>query len=77
MQKWYGILIRNNLNAEMFDKMWNSFDHYLLTDTDPMHDKCSVGINSWCKHQRSLIAKDEFKHPCKIKMTITLKLNQF
>lgn len=40
--------------------------HYLSTDKNPMHNKCPVGIDSWCKYQRALFVNEEFKHPCKL-----------
>ena len=31
-----------------------SFDHAISTDDKPQHDRCPVGVNSWCFYQRAL-----------------------
>lgn len=52
---YYGLAIRRNCDSvkKMKDAIWATFYHYSSTDTNPQHNLCPEGINSWCTWQKA------------------------
>lgn len=52
---YYGLAIRRNSNSieKMKNDIWATFYHYCSTDTNPQHEKCPAGDESWCEWQRA------------------------
>ncbi|MEG7524040.1 MAG: hypothetical protein M3H12_13215, partial [Chromatiales bacterium] len=53
---YYGMAVRahpGNISA-MHDAVWATFDHVSSTDEKPQHDRCPVGVDSWCFYQKAL-----------------------
>lgn len=52
---YYGWALRNNSSdvAAMQRAVMASFHHVTSTDTDPHHDLCPEGAESWCRHNAS------------------------
>ncbi|KAH7943394.1 hypothetical protein HPB52_007797 [Rhipicephalus sanguineus] len=52
---YYGWALRNNSSdvAAMQRAVMASFHHVTSTDTDPHHDLCPEGVESWCRHDGS------------------------
>lgn len=60
---YYGLAIRRNSNSveKMKNDIWATFYHYSSTDTNPQHEKCPGGDESWCEWQRALAAPPKKK----------------
>ena len=52
---YYGLAIRRNTDSvdKMKNDIWATLDHKISTDDKPKHEKCPIGINSWCTWQQS------------------------
>lgn len=62
----YGLAIRRNADSvpEMRKAIWATFDHKRSTDSDPHHEGCPEGPESWCTWRRAEAAGtlDSFAH---------------
>jgi len=54
---FYGLAIRRNPDSieQMRNDIWATLYHKLSTNENPQHDKCPVGVDSWCTWQRSKV----------------------
>lgn len=63
---YYGSAIRRNAGSvpEMQKAIWATFDHKRSTDSDPHHEGCPEGSESWCTWRRAETAGTlhSFKH---------------
>lgn len=52
---FYGLAIRRNTDSveKMRNDIWATLYHKISTDEKPQHDKCPVGVDSWCSWQKS------------------------
>jgi len=52
---FYGLAIRRNSDSieKMRNDIWATLYHKLSTNKNSQHDKCPVGVDSWCSWQRS------------------------
>lgn len=67
MSTYYELAVRRNPNSveNMRKAIWATFFHKISTDSNPQHDNCPEGADSWCKYR---VAEangnlDTFKHP--------------
>jgi len=66
---YYGLSIRRNSDSveKMRNEIWSTLYHKMSTDENPQHEKCPVGVDSWCSWQRSkalgTLATYEHKSP--------------
>ncbi|XP_012232335.2 uncharacterized protein [Linepithema humile] len=60
---YYGLAIRRNPNSieDMRREIWATLFHKISTDSEPQHDRCPVGENSWCSWQQAK-AHNELHH---------------
>lgn len=60
---YYGLAIRryNHSVEAMKNAIWSTYFHYSSTNKKPQHEKCPVGIDSWCEWQRAYAALPEDK----------------
>ena len=63
---YYGNAIRESKNSlsEMRKAIWAIYFHTRSSDTEPLHNFCPTGPDSWCKYQKSLCegSLNVFKH---------------
>lgn len=52
---FYGLAIRRNTESveKMRNDIWATLYHKISTDEQPQHNKCPVGVDSWCSWQQS------------------------
>lgn len=52
---YYGLAIRrhNTLKDDIKKAIWATFYHYISTDSQPQHQHCPEGSESWCKWQQA------------------------
>lgn len=66
---YYGLSIRRNSDSveKMRNEIWSTLYHKMSTDENPQHEKCPIGVDSWCSWQRSkalgTLATYEHKSP--------------
>ena len=55
MSVFYGLAIRRNKDSvkDMKTEIWATLKHRLSTDTNPQHDSCPPGDDSWCTWQKA------------------------
>ncbi|GFV94394.1 uncharacterized protein TNCV_3352321 [Trichonephila clavipes] len=59
LQKYYGLAIRKNVGksvADMSKSIWAIYFHKLSTDENPQHALCSMGEESWCGYNKSIVS---------------------
>jgi len=61
---YYGLAIRRNCDSvdEMYKAIWATYWHCSSTDSNPRHENCPPGEESWCAWQRASARGDAFKH---------------
>lgn len=64
LSTYYGLAIRRN--SDDVDKMrkaiWATIKHKMSTDSEPQHDDCPEGAESWCSWQRAVANGDISKY---------------
>ena len=66
LTQYYGRAIRYNSHSveEMKKAIWATYYHYASTDTEPQHQNCPTGEDSWCEWQKAAASNRlvTFKH---------------
>lgn len=65
IQIFYGLAIRRNATKgvqAMKNAIWSEFYHLGSTDDKPMHALCPTDADTWCKYQKAMQEKVEYKH---------------
>ena len=58
---YYGKAVRDHPNdvSGMQSAILATFEHAISTDDSPQHDRCPVGVDSWCFYQKALATGQE------------------
>ncbi|XP_076683524.1 uncharacterized protein LOC143376766 [Andrena cerasifolii] len=64
LTKYYGLAIRRHADSteEMRKEIWATFYHKCSTDTNPQHEYCPAGENSWCKWRKTEAQGIDYHH---------------
>lgn len=65
IQIYYGLAIRRNAEKgveAMKTAIWSEYFHLSSTDNNPQHTMCPKDPDTWCKYQKSILEKVEYKH---------------
>ena len=61
LMAYYGKAVRDHPNdvSSMQSPILATFEHAISTDDNPQHDRCPVGVDSWCFYQKALATGQE------------------
>ena len=64
LQVYYGLAIRRHKDdlEAMKKEVWAGLYHSASTDEKPQHQNCPMGPNTWCKYNKAVLEKKQFKH---------------
>jgi len=67
LTSYYGLAMRRNVNSieNMKKAIMATYYHMCSTNENPKHEDCPLGVDSWCKWQKSQ-AIDENFHPASL-----------
>ena len=64
LQVYYGLDIcchKNNVDA-IKNEEWAGLYHSASTDENKQHQNCPMGQGTWCKYNKAMLQKKQFKH---------------
>ena len=64
LQAYYGMAVRGHRNdlQGMARAVWAALMHRVSTDSNPQHQFCPPGADSWCRYQRELAGGPKYTH---------------
>ncbi|GFX02233.1 uncharacterized protein TNCV_138091 [Trichonephila clavipes] len=79
LQKYYGLAIRRNVGksvADMSKSIWATYFHKLSTDENPQHALCSMGEESWCGYNKSIVSGEKYTHKHSLPDAVLFKIKK-
>ncbi|GFV91924.1 uncharacterized protein TNCV_2975951 [Trichonephila clavipes] len=80
LQKYYDLAIRRNVGksvADMSKSIWAIYFHKLSTDENPQHALGSMGEESWCGYNKSIVSGEKYTHKHSLPDAVLFKIKIF